>query len=95
MRPRDRTTLRVTVRAPADAVPGDRFTVQFVQRNAKGELVGGFDVNVRVVAKKPGRPALAVGAKASPASEEAAPAAGVKPGAKRNGVKKNGVHRKR
>jgi hypothetical protein len=95
MRPRDRTTLRVTVRAPADAVPGDRFAVQFVQRNAKGELVGGFDVNVRVVAKKPGRPLLASAEKAPPAPGEAAPAAAAKPGAKRNGVKKNGVHRKR
>ncbi|MBU0966444.1 MAG: M36 family metallopeptidase [Proteobacteria bacterium] len=52
MKPHQRRTLKVTVQAPADAKPGEEFTVEFVQRNAKGEFIGGFDVLVRVVEKK-------------------------------------------
>lgn len=52
MKPHQRRTLKVTVKAPADARPGDEFTVEFVQRNVKGEFIGGFDVRVRVVEKK-------------------------------------------
>ncbi len=52
MKPHQRRTLKVSVQAPADAKPGDEFTVEFVQRNAKGEFIGGFDVLVRVVEKK-------------------------------------------
>ncbi|MCJ7600563.1 MAG: M36 family metallopeptidase [Desulfobulbaceae bacterium] len=52
MKPHQRRTLKVTVKAPADAKPGDEFTVEFVQRNVKGEFIGGFDVRVRVVEKK-------------------------------------------
>lgn len=52
MKPRQRRTLKVTVKAPADARIGEEFTVEFVQRNSKGEFIGGFDVRVRVVEKK-------------------------------------------
>jgi len=52
MKPHQRRTLKVTVKAPADAKPGEEFTVEFVQRNAKGDFIGGFDVHVRVVEKK-------------------------------------------
>ncbi len=52
MRPRQRKTLTVSLKAPADAVAGEEFRVEFIQRNAKGEFVGGFDVLVRVVEKK-------------------------------------------
>jgi hypothetical protein len=39
------------IRAPRDAKPGDRFTVEVVQRNRKGELLGGFDIQVNIVDK--------------------------------------------
>ncbi|MFZ5773292.1 MAG: M36 family metallopeptidase [Thermodesulfobacteriota bacterium] len=52
MKPHQRRTLKVTVKAPAGAKPGEEFTVEFVQRNARGEFIGGFDVRVRVVARK-------------------------------------------
>lgn len=52
MKPHQRRTLKVTVQAPAEARAGEEFTVEFVQRNARGEFIGGFDVLVRVVEKK-------------------------------------------
>lgn len=52
MKPRQRTTLRVSLKAPADAVAGEQFRVSFIQRKSNGEFVGGFDVLVRIVNKK-------------------------------------------
>lgn len=52
MKPRQRETVKVTIKAPADAKPGDTFPVKFVQSNIKGEILGGFDIDVRIVAKK-------------------------------------------
>lgn len=52
MKPRDRARMRMKIRAPRDAKPGDRFTVEVVQRNRKGELLGGFDIQVNIVDKK-------------------------------------------
>lgn len=52
MKPHQRRTLKVTIKAPADARVGEEFTVEFVQRNARGKFIGGFDVLVRVVEKK-------------------------------------------
>ena len=52
MKPRDRAIMRMKIRAPRDAKPGDRFTVQVVQRNTKGELLGGFDIQVNIVDRK-------------------------------------------
>jgi len=52
MKPHQRRTLKVTVQAPAEARAGEEFTVEFVQRNARGEFIGGFDVLVRVVERK-------------------------------------------
>lgn len=49
MKPRDRTALNMKIRVPKDAKPGDKFTIEVIQRNAKGELIGGFDVQVNVV----------------------------------------------
>jgi hypothetical protein len=49
MKPRDRARMRMRIRAPRDAKPGDRFTVEVVQRNRKGELLGGFDIQVNIV----------------------------------------------
>lgn len=52
LKPRKRQTLKVTIKAPADARPGDEFPVEFIQRNRKGEFIGGFDVLIRIVDKK-------------------------------------------
>ena len=52
MKPRDRVRMHMRIRAPRDAKPGDRFTVEVVQRNRKGELLGGFDIQVNIVDKK-------------------------------------------
>jgi Zn-dependent metalloprotease len=52
MRPHQRKTLVARLKVPANAVPGEEFRVEFIQRNAKGEFVGGFDVQVRVGEKK-------------------------------------------
>lgn len=49
MKPRDRTTLNVKIKAPKDAKPGDQFTIEAIQRNTKGELRGGFDIQVNIV----------------------------------------------
>jgi len=49
MRPRDRTRLNIKIRTPEDAKPGDQFTIEVVQRNTKGELIGGFDVQVNII----------------------------------------------
>lgn len=49
MKPRDRVRMHMRIRAPRDAKPGDRFTVEVVQRNRKGELLGGFDIQVNIV----------------------------------------------
>ena len=51
MQPRERLTLDVKFKVPADARPGDRLKYEVVQRNDKGEVIGGFDVLVNVVAK--------------------------------------------
>ena len=51
MKPRDRVRMHMRIRAPRDAKPGDRFTVEVVQRNRKGELLGGFDIQVNIVDK--------------------------------------------
>ena len=52
MKPRDRVRMQMKIRAPRYAKPGDRFTVEVVQRNRKGELIGGFDIQVNIVKKK-------------------------------------------
>jgi hypothetical protein len=51
MQPRERTTLDVHFKVPADAKPGERLKFEVIQRNDKGDLIGGFDVLVNVVAK--------------------------------------------
>lgn len=51
MKPRDRTKLKVKIRAPKNAKPGEQFKVGIQQHNAKGELIGGFDVLVNIVNK--------------------------------------------
>jgi hypothetical protein len=50
MLPRERLTLRVRIRVPKDARPGDQIKVEVLQRDARGNEVGGFDVLVNVVA---------------------------------------------
>jgi len=52
MKPRDRVTMNVKIRAPKDAKPGDQFTIEVVQRDTKGESIGGFDVQVNIVNKR-------------------------------------------
>lgn len=52
VKPRQRRTIKVTIKAPANARSGDEFRVEFIQRNVKGEFVGGFDVLIRIVEKK-------------------------------------------
>lgn len=52
MKPRDHARMRMRIRAPKDAKPGDRFNVEVVQRNSKGEFLGGFDIQVNIVDKK-------------------------------------------
>lgn len=49
MKPRDRATIKMRIKAPKDAKPGEQFTVEVIQRNTKGELIGGFDVQVKIV----------------------------------------------
>ncbi len=51
MQPRERLTLRVGIKVPRDAKPGEHIKVEMVQRDAKGDVVGGFEVLVNVVAK--------------------------------------------
>jgi hypothetical protein len=51
MKPRDRAKLKVKIKSPKDAKPGEKFTVRMSQHNAKGELIGGFDVQVNIVDK--------------------------------------------
>ncbi len=51
MTPRKPLTMDVKIRAPKDSRPGDKIKVEFVQRNKRGELVGGFDVQINVVEK--------------------------------------------
>lgn len=52
MKPRDRARMHMRIKAPRNAKPGDRFTVEVIQRNRKGELIGGFDIQVNIVDKK-------------------------------------------
>ena len=49
MAPRERLTLRVRIKVPQNARPGDKIKVEMVQRDAKGSFIGGFDVLVNVV----------------------------------------------
>jgi hypothetical protein len=51
MKPRDRFKLKVKIKAPKDARTGEHFKVEILQHNAKGELLGGFDVLVNIVNK--------------------------------------------
>ncbi len=51
MKPRDRSVIKVKIRAPKDAKPGEKFKVAIVQHNAKGEIIGGFDVMMNIVNK--------------------------------------------
>lgn len=51
MLPRERNMLDVHFKVPAEAKPGDQLKYEVVQRNDKGEVIGGFDVLVNVVAK--------------------------------------------
>lgn len=51
MQPRERVTLDVHFKVPAEARPGDQLKYEVVQRNDKGERIGGFDVLVNVVAR--------------------------------------------
>lgn len=51
MQPRERTTLDVHFKVPADAKPGEQLKFEVIQRNDKGELIGGFDVLVNVIAR--------------------------------------------
>lgn len=51
MEPRDRSIVKIKVRAPKNAKPGEQFKVAILQNNAKGELIGGFDVLVNIVSK--------------------------------------------
>ncbi len=55
MKPRDRAKLRVRIKAPPQAKPGEQFKVEVLQHNTRGELVGGFDVLVRVVKTLPAK----------------------------------------
>ena len=52
MKQRDRTKFKIRIRAPKEAQPGDTFNVQFNQYNMKRELIGGFDIQVNIKAKK-------------------------------------------
>lgn len=52
MMPRKQLTMGVKIRAPRDSRPGDKIKVEFIQRNKKGELVGGFDVLINVVEQR-------------------------------------------
>jgi hypothetical protein len=49
MMPRERLTLGVRIKVPQNARRGDQIKVEMIQRDAKGNLVGGFDVLVNVV----------------------------------------------
>ncbi|MFX0023529.1 MAG: M36 family metallopeptidase [Candidatus Hermodarchaeota archaeon] len=48
MKPRDRTKIKIRIRAPKDAKPGDKFNIEFNQYNMKKELIGGFDIQVNI-----------------------------------------------
>ncbi len=50
MMPRERLTLRVSIKVPENARPGEQIKVEMIQRDVKGNLVGGFDVLVNVLA---------------------------------------------
>ncbi len=52
MRPRDRVTVNMKIKAPKDAKPGDQFTIDVIQRNTRGKWVGGFNIRVNIVDKK-------------------------------------------
>lgn len=52
MKPRERARMQMKIKAPRNARPGDKFTVGVVQRNRRGHLIGGFDIQVNVVKRK-------------------------------------------
>ena len=52
MIPRERVTLKVTIKVPSNAKPGDKIKAEMTQNDAAGNLVGGFNVLINVVAKK-------------------------------------------
>lgn len=52
LEPRKRAVVKMQISAPRDARPGDQFTTQFVQRNTRGELIGEWDITVRVVERR-------------------------------------------
>jgi len=54
MKPRDRTRINMKVVVPQEAKPGDQFAIEVIQRNIKGDVIGGFDIQVNVV-EKPSR----------------------------------------
>ncbi|HSD57830.1 MAG TPA: M36 family metallopeptidase [Methanotrichaceae archaeon] len=51
MKPRERLTLKMRVKAPKGAKPGDRFKVEVLQRDVEGVLIGGFDLQINIVDK--------------------------------------------
>jgi hypothetical protein len=52
LQPRTPVNLGLKVTAPSEANPGDVVEINFVQRNGEKQVVGGFTVQVNVVAKK-------------------------------------------
>ncbi|NYT02271.1 MAG: hypothetical protein GKC10_05920 [Methanosarcinales archaeon] len=52
MKPRQRLTLRMKIKAPKGARPGDRFKVEVFQRDSEGTLIGGFDLVLNIVEKR-------------------------------------------
>jgi Fungalysin metallopeptidase (M36)/Fungalysin/Thermolysin Propeptide Motif len=52
LQPRTPVNLALKVTAPSEAKPGDVVTINLVQRNGQKQVVGGFTVQVNVVARK-------------------------------------------
>jgi len=53
MKPRDRAMMKLRIKAPKNAKPGEQFKVEVVQHNMKKELIGGFDVQINIVKATP------------------------------------------
>lgn len=49
VRQRQRAVVKFSVTAPKDAQPGDHVTTTMIQRTARGEVMGEWDITVRIV----------------------------------------------
>ena len=51
LKPRSQIKVGLKITAPPEAKPGDVIRIDLVQRNRKGEVVGGITVQVNIVEK--------------------------------------------